>query len=196
MGITAGSAYSTGFTTQRADTCVVTDLDASPAPAATATVNGFDDSGFSLTITKIDTGRYKVTGIVPSDYAAGDIVVVSVSGSVNSIAGKAIIDQFVIESTPVYAGSGSVSVDHNYGGTDDLRFVTSGGLGVDGAIIRAYLKTDWDADLRSDTYIKGRAETDVNGRWLAPMYLDPASYTLAYSVPGNSNTTTEEVTVS
>jgi len=93
------------------------------------------------------------------------------------------------------SGTGSVEVDHDYGSTDALRFTTSGGLGIDGATIRAYLKSDWDADLRGDAYVKGRAETDVNGRWLAPMWLDAATYTLAYSVSGNNTTTTKEVTV-
>lgn len=195
MGIAAGSAYYTGFTTQRADTCEVTDLDASPAPVATATKNGIDDAAFVLTITKLDTGRYKVTGTVPATYAAGSIVLISVSGSVNSIAGKAIIDGFVIEDTPVFAGSGSVTVDHNYGSADALRLTDSGGIGVDGAIVRAYLKADWGADRRGSSYVKGRAETDVNGRWLAPMYLDPATYTIVYS-KDEFVTVTTEVTVS
>jgi hypothetical protein len=93
------------------------------------------------------------------------------------------------------SGHGSVEVDHDYGTADALRFTTSGGLGIDGATIRAYLKSDWDADLRGDAYVKGRAETDVNGRWVAPMWLDAATYTLAYALSGNNLTTTKEVTV-
>lgn len=72
--------------------------DADSLPAATATKNGTDDGAFSLTVTKIDTGRYKITGTVPADYAHGDRVDVSVAATVSSIAGKAVVNSFVVVS--------------------------------------------------------------------------------------------------
>lgn len=88
----ASDSYYGEFVTSRADTGAATDADTTPT--ATATKNGVDDATFTLTVTKIDTGRYKVTGTVPS-YTAGDIVQISVAATVNSVAGKGVIDEFV-----------------------------------------------------------------------------------------------------
>lgn len=91
----ASSSYFAEFCTQRFDTGAATDADATPT--ATATKNGSDDGAFSLTVTKIDTGRYKITGTVPA-YTAGDLVQISVAATVNSVSGKAVIDEFQIVS--------------------------------------------------------------------------------------------------
>lgn len=90
----SGSYYGE-FITSRADTGAATDADSTPT--ATATRNGTDDGTFSLTVTKIDTGRYKIAGTVPA-YTAGDIVHVSVAATVNSVAGKGVVDEFVVVS--------------------------------------------------------------------------------------------------
>lgn len=66
-------------------------------PVAIAVKNGNDDASFSLTVTNIDTGRYKVTGTVPSSYSAGDRVQIVVSATISGISGKAIIDNFQID---------------------------------------------------------------------------------------------------
>ena len=96
MGYMPNSAYVGEFTTQRFDTGAATDADS--LPTVTANKNGTDDATFSaaLTVAKIDTGRYKVTGTVPVTYAAGDVVNISVAATVNSVAGKAVIDSFVV----------------------------------------------------------------------------------------------------
>lgn len=191
MGLNAGNTYWGGFTTQNPATGEATDADF--LPVGTATKNGVDDAGFPLTVANIDTGRYSVTGTVPSTYVPGDFVQISIAATLGGVSGKAVIDSFLVEGVTV--GNGSVEVDHDYGGTDELRLVDSGGLGVDGAKIRAYLKTDWDANRRGDAYVKGRSETDVNGRWLTPIWLDPATYTLAFSITGNNYSETTEVPV-
>lgn len=90
----SGSYYGE-FVTSRFDTGAATDADSTPT--ATATKNGTDDAGFSLTVTKIDTGRYKITGTVPA-YSAGDNVQISVAATVNSVAGKGVVDEFVVVS--------------------------------------------------------------------------------------------------
>lgn len=89
----ASGSYYGEFVTSRADTGAATDADTTPA--ATATKNGTDDGSFTLTVTKIDTGRYKITGTVPA-YTAGDSVQISVAATVNSVAGKGIVDEFVV----------------------------------------------------------------------------------------------------
>jgi hypothetical protein len=71
--------------------------DADTLPSATATKNGVDDGDFTLTCAKIDTGRYKITGTVPA-YDDGDLVQVSVAATVNSVATKGVVDEFVVVS--------------------------------------------------------------------------------------------------
>ncbi len=69
-------------------------------PTATANHNGTDDGTFTLTVTNIDTGRYKITGTVPA-YSSGDVVNVSIAATCSSVAGKAIVDTFTIDTKRV-----------------------------------------------------------------------------------------------
>ena len=92
-------------------------------------------------------------------------------------------------------GSGSVVVDHNYGGTDNLTVETAGGVGINNATIRAYLKTDYDAGNFTSEYIQATVMTDVNGQWESPMNLDPEVYTLYVFKQGQYGPATQEVTV-
>lgn len=91
-----------------------------------------------------------------------------------------------------WAGLGDILVDHNYGGTDALR-VTQDGVGIDGATIRAYRTTDYNAG----TYTKrGEAVTGTDGRWIAPMMLDAGDYTLVISKSSAYQSQVVEITVS
>lgn len=90
----AGGAYYGQFITSGITGAA---LDATGTPAVTATKNGTDDAAFVLTATKIDTGRYKITGTVPAGYANGDSVQVSISATVDGVAGiKEVVDEFVV----------------------------------------------------------------------------------------------------
>jgi len=95
----------------------------------------------------------------------------------------------------IAVGDGSVVVDHDTGGTDALAYKTSGGAGIDNAVVRAYLKTDYDAGNTGSAYIKATTTTDVNGRWTAQMNLDPATYTLYFFKQNTYGPDTQEVTV-
>ena len=66
-------------------------------PIAVATKNGTDDSSFSLTVTNIDTGRYKITGNIPAGYVAGDSVQISVSATVDGVADKLVVHNFLVD---------------------------------------------------------------------------------------------------
>ncbi|MBW2560479.1 MAG: hypothetical protein JRE40_06445, partial [Deltaproteobacteria bacterium] len=92
-------------------------------------------------------------------------------------------------------GDGSVVVDHDTGGTDALTYKTAAGVGIDNAVVRAYLKSDYDAGSTGSEYIKATTTTDVNGRWTNQMNLDPATYTLYYFKQGAYGPDTQEVTV-
>ena len=99
MAYKPGDTYYGEFTTCRFDTGAATDADTTPT--ATATRNGADDAAFALSVAKIDTGRYKVTGAIPAGYGAGTSVQISVAATVNSVAGKGVIDSFVMDSKRV-----------------------------------------------------------------------------------------------
>lgn len=83
-----------------------------------------------------------------------------------------------------FMGTGVVFVDHDYGGIDNLAYKTAGLIGIDNADITVYLKSDYDAGNRDSEYVKGRTFTDVNGRWLRAIMLDPETYTAIYYKQG------------
>lgn len=88
-------AYTAQFTTQHSETGLATN--AYTLPTAIATRNGTDDASFVLTVTNMATGRYKITGTIPANYIAADIVQIVVEATVNTINATAIIDQFTID---------------------------------------------------------------------------------------------------
>lgn len=65
-------------------------------PVASAALNGVADVAFVLTVAAIEVGRYSITGTVPA-YSAGDIVVISVAASVDTVPGKGVVDRFTID---------------------------------------------------------------------------------------------------
>lgn len=89
-----GEAFHAQFITTRFSTGAA--LDATGTPVATATRNGADDVAFALTVTKIDTGRYKIAGTVPAGYETHDRVQISVSATVDGVAKKGIVSEFQV----------------------------------------------------------------------------------------------------
>jgi hypothetical protein len=95
MSYKPSGSYYKEFTTATPTTGAAANADS--LPVATANHNGTDDGTFTLTVTNIDTGRYKITGTVPSGYAAGDIVNISIAATCSGVAGKAIIETFTVD---------------------------------------------------------------------------------------------------
>lgn len=89
---------------------------------------------------------------------------------------------------------GSISVDHNYGGTDNYR-VLSNGTPIADVRIRAFVKTDYDAGRKANSFVVGESRTKTDGRWVSVIRLDPGTYTLEFSKTGNFQTKTANVTV-
>lgn len=103
----------------------------------------------------------------------------------------------------------TVSVNHNYGGVDNLKVVSTppgwshnlpssavleveremiagdkmGILPVENANIYAYLKSDWDAGLHGSQYCKGWSMTNGDGRWSWSIYLEQGEYYLILDRP-------------
>lgn len=90
-----GESYYKEFTT--ADPVTGEAKNADSTPVATANKNGTDDSGFSLTVTNLDTGRYKITGTIPSGYAKKDVVNITISVLMNSLTYKALLETIKID---------------------------------------------------------------------------------------------------
>ncbi len=93
-------------------------------------------------------------------------------------------------------GTGSISIDHNYGGTDALAYVIDGGTAVEDALVQAYLKAEYDAGNRTRNYVKAETRTGANGRWESEMRLNAGTYTLVYYKQGEYGPDIQEITVS
>jgi hypothetical protein len=88
-----------------------------------------------------------------------------------------------------------IAVDHNYGGKNNLAFVTADGHGIENATVQAFTKCDWDAGRRGAQYVQGHTTTIHGGKWLSPMMLDPGRYVLLYFREGVYNPSTKVITV-
>lgn len=93
-------------------------------------------------------------------------------------------------------GQGSVSIDHNYGGTDKLRVTSSNNRPLASVVIRAFVKSDYNAGRKSNTYTVGQTSTKTDGRWSSVIRLDPGSYVLEFSKKGSFKTSTTTIKVS
>ena len=91
-----GDSYYGFFGMQHSVTRVLSNADATPT--STVYHNGTSDASFSITVTGIATGIYRMTGLIPVAYSAGDKVNILSSGAVSGIVGAAQVDAFVLDS--------------------------------------------------------------------------------------------------
>lgn len=70
--------------------------DADSLPVCTASRNG-SDTTIAVTVTGVDTGRYKATMACDGTWVAGDWITVSAAATVNGVAGKGVVDNFVMD---------------------------------------------------------------------------------------------------
>jgi hypothetical protein len=77
--------------------------------------------------------------------------------------------------------SSTVTITTSFGGVDNFRVVDANGNPLSGAIVQAFLTTDYLAGRTGSGYVKGQATTSVDGRWLASFTLATKnSYTLLF----------------
>ncbi|MAG27828.1 hypothetical protein CMI47_20045 [Candidatus Pacearchaeota archaeon] len=89
---------------------------------------------------------------------------------------------------------GEVGINHDTGGDDNLQYVEANGDGIEDAIIRLYLKADYDAG--SLDVIKGVSMTNADGRWQTPVFLGVGNtYTVVFTKIGSFGPDTLEVTI-
>jgi len=205
MSFRAGDSYYYEFTISS----VVTGgaVDANTTPVATANHNGTDDPGFALTVALLDTGRYALSGTIPSGYSPGDTINITVAATVddannNHITGKALVDSFKIERTAELpspapsgygpgGGSGTTAVTDLTGGTartttDSTGIFTvqnSSGAGIMGAVIAAYVTSAYTANPGTAPIITSTT-TNVSGGFTLNLP-NGANYTLVATYGGD-----------
>lgn len=79
------------------------------------------------------------------------------------------------------AGSGSIAINHNTDGTDNLRYVDQTGAGVGGASVLIYFAGDWPTNL---SRVQAVATTGPDGRWLAPAFVSAGTYVAVFTIVG------------
>lgn len=84
-------------------------------------------------------------------------------------------------------GTGSVSIDEDYPAAGNLSYQTAGGQGIGGALVRAYLASDWAANPAAAT-IRGQTLTLDTGRWANVIGLDPGPYQIVFTAEGYETT--------
>jgi len=103
--------------------------------------------------------------------------------------------QTIGDAAPIL-GSGTVSIDHNFGSTDAFRITSGANTPLADVRIRAFVKSDYDVGRISNSFVVGESTTNTAGRWRAAIRLNPGTYTLEFSKPGAFNLQTADITVS
>lgn len=93
-------------------------------------------------------------------------------------------EPFRAVATPPEYGNSQVKVDHDYPEQGRLSYVTESGVGVDGAIIRAFRASDYDES--NNVPPVATTITHLGGRWKDSMYLTPGyTYVIVYAKEGS-----------
>ncbi len=86
------------------------------------------------------------------------------------------IDTHSLRSTPTAPFQAIVpraKIDHNFGGTDALTYLAPNGSAIQSAVIRIFLKTEYDAGNTGTALAV--TETDAAGHWVSPVFV-PAGF--------------------
>lgn len=94
-------------------------------------------------------------------------------------------------------GCGSVPVDQDYGGLDELAYTLASGCGVVGADVYVFKKSVFDANgiNVNRALAVGQTTTRVNGRWTRSIKLDAGDYVVLFEKPGEYGPDTKDLTV-
>lgn len=85
-------------------------------------------------------------------------------------------------------------LNENYGGTNALQYVNPNGVPIEGATVRVYTKSDWDAKRYSK--VVGLTATTALGAWVSPILVEPGNtFVVQYHLPNVYGPDTVEITV-
>jgi hypothetical protein len=96
------------------------------------------------------------------------------------------------------AGTGSVLVDHNYGGPDALAYHNGAGCPIEGATVYVFPAAAYAAaqpSFPARTTAIARANTAGSGRWDTGLQLNPGNYVLLFERVGDYGPDVQAVTV-
>lgn len=137
-------------------------------------------------IVSLGDGQYAAMVTYPDGFRGyiqwdtGEVELLSVSAAVNpEEAENDKLELAKLNALPT-TGDGAVPVNHNYGGTDALRYVTSSGAGIGDASVRAYLAVDYTAGHTEPSFVIATTTTGADGRWRQTLMLDTATYTFVF----------------
>lgn len=84
-------------------------------------------------------------------------------------------------------GDGCVAIDHDYDGTDSLRYVDANGDPIADADVLVYRAADFTAvqTLPRDDKIVAATTTGADGRWTSALNVDPGEYALVFRKTGS-----------
>lgn len=175
------------------------------------TLDHYDDTAFDPGTDNVIVGSMVADAISASDISSAAYTAIGTAVRTAMLTGTSLSDFLTLFGTMaplgVYTeaalanapagggggtGDGDTEVDHDTGGTDNLRYTVSGS-GVDNATVRAYLTADYEAG----TYTaRGRTVTRSDGRWVAPLFLNSGlEYTIVFEKPGQYGPDVREVTI-
>ena len=66
-------------------------------PVGTLNRNGTDDGAVTVTVTNLDTGRYKAAFVIPDTYLLGDVLNLTIAATVSGVAGKAVVWHAILQ---------------------------------------------------------------------------------------------------
>ncbi len=94
-------------------------------------------------------------------------------------------------------GCGSVAVDHNYGGTENLIYSAAGGCAIIGADVYVFDKATFDATgpATARTLAVAKTTTRANGRWTESLNLNPGEYAVLFEKLGEYGPDVEYIEV-
>ena len=166
--------------------------EASPLASSAANSVNVAMSAANVSANVAQIGGASASGMVVSDSHGNNIFstpalqnVPTGGGNVNVTAwnGTAVslIDGLPSVQAANLVGSGPIAINQNTGGTDNLRYVDSGGNGVEGANVLIYLATDWPAN---PDRVQATAITGPDGRWLSPAFIQSGTYVAVFTKIG------------
>lgn len=172
--------------------------------AANITANLRIDGGAANAIddvnpTELEDGFY-VFDITQAESNGDSIVIAPVSSTANiQVIGTPMALWTTPEGFPdelIPSGSGSVTVNQDTGGANNLSYESSPGVFIDNAVVKAFLKTDFDAGNTTDAFLKAHTTTKVDGDWTTSLMLDPGTYIFQYFKQNFFGPDTKEETIS
>lgn len=152
-------------------TALLNELIGSDAGVSQFTANSLElapggGSGGDATAANQTTIITALTDIKGSGFSSGTHSLVAIKTAIGSLTG----------------GSGATVVNADSGVADELYYKTGAGAGIEGAIVQAYVKTEYDAGTFT---IRAQTTTAADGSWNSNFMLDAGTeYTIVFYKPG------------